>query len=297
MKNAGTYMISVMLSVLLVFAVIGSSAVVIADVCVNSESMKVLTEKNDEVEKVITELDRHYRDKAGETGVPSEVYMKYIGSEYIQNCINACIDELFLAVTHDKAVDISIPKNRGLENSITAFFSDYADSIDYPKDANFNKKLTETIDAAYRTIADYCDIYKAGAMSRHGLVHKVHTIYTHRKLITAAVLIFTAAVLLLLLAVNRDITLLFWYGVSALIAGALGIAPSAYLLATKYFDSFTIKQPQIFTAFTQSLYALTRYFLAASIIAAVFGAMLLVIYAIIRRSRNSIVALEDEEDE
>ena len=68
MKNAGTYMISVMLSVLLVFVVIGSSAVVIADVCVNSESMKVLTEKTEEKTPEDYERIATLRSKACQLG-------------------------------------------------------------------------------------------------------------------------------------------------------------------------------------------------------------------------------------
>ena len=288
MKSAASYIISVLLSVLLVFAVIGSEALIIADINITADKLISVTDKNDVSGKVLSDLEKHYKEKANITGVPADVYMTAIDEEYIQECINTEIEADIRALENDGTPDADIPENKKLEENIKEFFNDYAEATGYEIDDDFNEKLDNTIDKAYSDIASYCDVFKGSALAEHGVLSKLHVLYSHLGKLIIAGLVTVAVLMILLIAANRKFKLctLYWYGISAMIAGILGIVPTTYLIASRYYDSFTIKQPQIFTVFTQSLYGLTRYMLAVSIAAAVFGAALTVIYAVLPKKNS-----------
>jgi len=48
-----------------------------------------------------------------------------------------------------------------------------------------------------------------------------------------------------------------------------------------YFNAFSIKQPQIFTAYTGGMFKLTEAFMAASIAVCVAGIAMIVLYAVL----------------
>ena len=82
-------------------------------------------------------------------------------------------------------------------------------------------------------------------------------------------------------------TIFYWAGISAVIAGAIGMIPSIYLLSTKYFNAFSIKQPQIFAAFTGAMFKLTEAFMAASIAVCVAGIAMIVLYTVLIRQNTT----------
>ena len=104
-----------------------------------------------------------------------------------------------------------------------------------------------------------------------------------RPLLTFASAGGTALMILFLIFINRKEkkTVLYWSGISAAIAGAIGMVPSIYLLSTDYFNAFSIKQPQIFAAYTSAMFKLTEAFMAASIAVCAAGITMIVLYAVI----------------
>jgi len=59
-----------------------------------------------------------------------------------------------------------------------------------------------------------------------------------------------------------------------------------YLIRSQYFDAFTIKQPQVFTAFTSAMYSLTEYLLKAEIGVIAVGILLTFLYGIIKIKKS-----------
>ncbi|MGB4093162.1 MAG: hypothetical protein WBK46_14685, partial [Ruminococcus flavefaciens] len=55
---------------------------------------------------------------------------------------------------------------------------------------------------------------------------------------------------------------------------------SLILLVTKFYDSFSIKQPSVFTAYTSAMYKMTEAFMAVCIACVVIGIVLTVVYTI-----------------
>ena len=103
--------------------------------------------------------------------------------------------------------------------------------------------------------------------------------------ITVACFAVSLFLILLLLMINRRnlSVCLYWTGISSLIAGILGTLPSIYLLSSKYFDAFVIKQPQVFKSFTSAMYGLTKAFMSVHIAILLIGICFIVVYAVVNK--------------
>ena len=282
MKNAFSYVASIIISVLLVFCIIGLAGTGVAKYCATEQQFRSIASKHGLADKTYSELEKYFRERSYATGIPEEVYMDAIDTDYISGVIDQTIDNGFRRLNGgNSSIEL---KNEALEESLDKFFNDYADSINYQKDEKFEKKLTATKNSAYKVIGEYCDVYKFGALDSHGVLSKLSKIYTHIDLLmigaASAILILLVTLLMLNLSVKSET--LYWTGVSSLIAGIIGVAPCAYLLATDYFSSFSIKQAQIYTAYTETMKLLTNTFMYTSIGVASFGVLLVIIYAIIK---------------
>lgn len=283
MKKPVSYIPSLIVSVILVFTIIATSALLLMDINATPSKLKNLAQKNNIESKVYSELEKYFTDKYNSTGIPAEVYMAPIDQEYIRSFEEAIIDSAFEAVDGSGVMSAVRPQNKALENSIDTFFNDFADKNNYEKDENFDLKLSNTKDNAYLTISSFCDVYKFSAMSSKGILKKAARLYSNRLILTAAAIGFNIFLIVLLIIINRKkrMTAMYWCGISAMIAGIIGAVPSIYLIATRYYDSFSIKQAAVFTAFTSAMYKLTEAFAAIQIALIVLGLATAVIYGII----------------
>lgn len=288
MKKISTYLPSLIVAVLLVFTLIGSSGALLADINITAKKCISLAEKNQLENKIMSELEKNYKEKYNSTGIPADVYMSALSYEYIINFEKAYINSAFDALNFGSSLNVDYPENKDLEDSIDSFFSNYADQNDYEKDENYEIKLRSTKENAYKTIGTYCDVYKFSAMDAHGVLSRLSTLYRKRGVVTAVFILSDLILIAMLLIINRKrkTNVLYWTGISAIITGVLGAVPSIYLLAVKYFDSFSIKQPQIFTAFTSSMYKLTEAFMAVQISMVVIGISLTVVYGVVHDKRK-----------
>lgn len=283
MKNLKTYIPCLILSVLLVFMLLGGSALIIGKSFSRSDKLYELTEENQIVPKIQTELENYFSDKYNETGIPSEVYTGALTDEYIQLTVNNYIGAGINQMSPETTCGFDVPENKQLEENITEFFSSYADSVGYTKDNKYEEKLEATINSAYNVIGEYCDVYKFRTMDNEGILNKAAPIYHNLDKIILCTVGASLLLLILILLINiKSVsTVLYWTGISALVSGIIGILPCIYLNATNYFDSFVIKQPHIFTSFTSLMYGAVNAFMVNQIILAVSGAVLILLFVLI----------------
>lgn len=288
MKKISTYLPSLIISVLLVFVFIISSAAMLVDINISSEKLKGLVSKKELEPMIISEVEKYYADKYNTSGIPADVYTDAIDNEYIRSFEMAYIDSAFNALKGNGRMVMTPPSNKAIEENIEKFFNDFAEENNYEKDDKFEKKLQNTKDNAYAAIGSFCDVYKFSAMNDRGVLKKLALLYSNRIIATVALLGAALLLILLLIVVNhkKRITAMYWCGISAIIAGVMGGIPSIYLIATKYFDSFTIKQAPVFTAFTSVMYKLTEAFTAVMIAFIVIGITLSVIYGVTHEKKK-----------
>ena len=255
MKKISTYLPSLIISVLLVFLTLAGSAMLLVDINISAEKLKKLAQKNSLETNIYPEINKYYKDKYNTTGIPAEVYMNAVDEDYIRSYEESYIDSAFEALESGAKMSVVHPKNSKLEENIDNFFNNFAEENNYEKDDNFGLKLRNTKENAYTTIGSLCDVYKFSSMNQHGILSKLAKVYSHRIEATAAVL--GAIVLMIIL-----------------------------LIAVRYYDSFTIKQVPVFTAFTSLMYKYTEAFAAASIALAVVGISLMVIYGVAHEKKK-----------
>lgn len=284
MKSAGSYISSFIVSVLLVFAFIGSAGCIVADNFFTEKRLTELTEENEVSGLVYKELDKFFSEQYAVTGIPKNVYMDAVDEDYLKKLINEKIKYGFMHLGNSDYLSPEF-SNEKLETSITDFYKEYAKSINYEiKNENdpYYAKLKSAKEDAYKVIWQYCDVYKFTSLEEHGVLSKIHPIYSN--LTTMKILCIGASALLALILVvcnfKRTKDTLYWLGASAISAGVLGGIPCIYLINTDYFSAFTIKQAQIYTAYTSAMRTFTSNFLTVCCILAVSSVVLFVLYGI-----------------
>jgi len=289
MKKISTYIPSIIISVLLVFSLLGSAAAIMADIDLTADKTISFAEKKSVDERSLAAIEKFYKEKAPATGIPASVYTDNITIEYVREVMEVYIRETYSALEHNGRFAPEVPENPQLEAAIDKFFNDYADETGYKKDEKFEKKLDSTKKNAYKNIGACCDIFKVNSMNSHGLLRKLSRLYSKRYLFTGIACGASVFLILLLLVIHRKrrCEVFYWCGVSALIAGIVGLIPCVLLISEKYYDSFSIKQPQVFRAYTKSLYRLTENFMAVSIALTVIGLCMIVVYKVMGSAKRT----------
>ncbi|MBO5162968.1 MAG: hypothetical protein J6B75_00775 [Ruminococcus sp.] len=302
MKSAGSYISSFIASVLLIFALIGSVGCIAADSFLTQKRLTELTEEKEVSGLVYKELDKFFSEQYAVTGIPANIYMDALDDEYLQEIINEKIRFGFMRLGNSDYISPEF-SNEKLDTSITDFYKEYAQSINYEiKNENdpYYAKLKSAKENAHKVILQYCDVYKFSSLDEHGVLRKVSPIYSN--LTTMKIMCIGASAILALVLVvcnfKRTKDTLYWIGASALSAGVLGGVPCIYLINTDYFSAFTIKQSQIYTSYTSAMRTFTSSFLTACCILAASAVVLFILYGIFsalsRKSENKTSDVDTE---
>lgn len=291
MNDIKKYIPSLIFSIILVFALLGLALSLTAEKYANPKKLISISEQNDITSMVESELENYFKDKYNETGIPAEVYMNAITPEYIDANIKGIINSGFKVLEGEKNVVFSAEKSETLlEKNITDFFESYAEKNGYEKDADYEKKLTATIDSAYKTVREYCDIYKLVTINSEGILSKVGVIYRHLHMLTSFLAGACAIIAIIILFINfkKLACAVYWFGVSTLVSGVIGLIPCIILKASNYFDRFVIKQAHIFTSFTKLLYGSVNSFMVLQLILIAVSAVIFGSYVFFIRTKKSV---------
>ena len=286
MKSKGSYISSFIVTLLLVFSVLASVGCLTVKKFVTADNLIKLTEQKNLSSIVSKELEKYFTEKYADTGIPAEIYMNNISDEYLKMTISQKIYYGFAVLNgaNEKMYE-SIPANTDLEKSITEYYETYADETDYEiKDENdpYYQKLAKSKNDAFKVIEEYCDVYKLNALVNHGILKKVHPIYIKLPTLSIICLGASAFLALLLLVCNfkRIKDALYWIGTALLCSGVFGAVPCIYLLKTDYFSAFSIKQPQIYTAYTTSMEVFTENFMKNSVMLIAAAVLIYIVFSV-----------------
>ncbi len=302
MRNAVSYITSFIVTLLLVFAFIGSAGCITAENFATEESLISLTEDKKISLVAQKELNKYFTEQYAETGIPADVYTGCLTEEYLQSVIDNKISYGFLILNGGSSKEYKgIPANEEMEKSIDEFYASYAKSNDYKiKDENdpYYEKLANTKKKANQAIEQYCDVFKFNALVKHGVMGKVKPIFNALSTITIVCFGVAAFLILLLLLCNckRVKDSIYWIATASLSAGILGCIPCFYLLNTDFFASFAIKQAQIYTAYTSAMETVTYNFFTVCITFIAIAVVLYILYGILSHmTDNSRLATEKNE--
>jgi len=290
MKNAKTYIPCVLLAIILVFAVLGTGICIIADkIILNPDTCTSIIDEKELDSKVKSILDRTFKNKYNSTGIPAEVYTDVISEQWINDSLKTNIVSGFNYLNGSSDKFEMSPDFTSLDESITNFFSSYADENGYVKDSSYNDKLQKEINTAHSIIMNYTDIFKLNTLNEHGVLSQAKRYIGYLDKITyicIGVDIF-CIIFLLILCIKNIREIFYWVGSSLMISSVIGLIPCVYLTSTDYFNSFVIKQEQIFTAFTSYMYSIVDSVTALEISVLAVGFLMIVIYIIADRKKTS----------
>lgn len=282
MKNKKTYIPCVLISIILVFSMLGTAICVIADkVVLNENTCIKIIDKKDLTSKTRNYIEKTFKEKYNSTGIPPEVYMENISDEWLDGVIKNRISNAFLYVKNQSEYSKDIDFN-ALDAGIMKFFENYADENGYVKDSSYNDKLKKEIDTAHKIVNSSLDIFKTDTLYESGVFSQVrrYTGYLEKLNYLFIIADVVCIVILLLLCMKNIRDILYWSGISFIISGIIGLVPCVYITSSNYFDSFVIKQEQIFTAFTTFMYRITDSFTVFEMSVLAVGVLVIIVHSL-----------------
>ena len=239
---------------------------------------------------VYEQLSKYWQERSASTRIPADVYTSVVNREYLAYHIRLEIKNGF-AELKGAGKSENEYRNTNLDKSISDFYNAYAAENGFTDNEVLDKAIKDTQDSAYSVIQNNCDIYKFRTLSQHNILSKAAKVFNYRFKLLIAALTGTFLLILLLYLIDHKekSAVLYWCGCSGLIAGILGALPCLYLMFTDYFSSFSIKQAQVFKAYTGTMNMVTEAFLAVSVAVFTTGIALLIVYGVVT-SRDSSVS-------
>ncbi len=255
MKITEKYVFNLILSILLVLSVLGSSILMfVKGNLLSSEGFIKNCEDKNISEIVYDEIDDYFTKSADYSRIPADVYMSAISEEDIKKLIDAKTQGLFDYINGgnvktylDTEFDFS-----ALEASITSYFEDFAKENNVQVDDAYEVQLQNTIDTAISEINGFADVYMAKLIDSTGIAEKVRrnldliSIGMYGCIGLGAACIIT----LFIISVKRLANFFYWTSISGICAAVLGIIPTLYLKFSGITDKLVIRNKSVYVAFT-----------------------------------------------
>ncbi len=250
----GKYYIGrLLLTVLLCFCVAGYIGVSAAiNMAGNGDFYEEIIVEKKLPEKAYEALNKSFSEEYNLTLIPAETYMNVITPEWIETQMKRD-SAAFAEYVGKNAKSLAFARDyTALEESVTAFFHEYAESISYTPDEVFEEKLQETIQKAEKKIDDRIDAFYISKLVSSGNLSKIAPYLSLARTgvwVLAGVSIALAAVLVLLDR-KGGWRRLYFAGTGVFAGGALMTIPAVYILSSGMISSFAVKDPVLYPAVT-----------------------------------------------
>ncbi len=291
MKKPHIYLISVLLTVLLIFSLLVTGCLFLLRFkgLDTDTALRIAQEKN-LAEKVHISLTQKFTDLENATGIPLSVYENSITTEKCDTMINESIRNGF-GYLNGRNADVSVSFDYSvLETDMRAFLSAYAEEHGIEKDAGYELAVKHAMNAAKQQIEDSCDVYRFGTLYDAKALQKAQRILKWSGFLAVGAALITLLIALFLFMTNHAEGRhgFYWSGIGAIISGLLLLIPSLWLTKTHWFDRFAVKTDQVFAAVTGYLYTMTRAASVLAICEIAAGAVMIGLFVLLHlRSRKA----------
>ena len=289
MRSIKLYPVKIIFAFLFVFCLLGTELTLFAKyTALNSATFEKVVESEQLEEKTYTTLENYFQSRSNSTGIPASVYLDSINKNDLKQGTLTSVSNAFDYV-NQKSDDYQFTMDfTALENSITEFFSDYADKNNFEKDDIYQQKVDSTIQEAEKEILFMTDTFKFSTIYENGWLAKAKNYMSIFNKISMLLIIITIIIFILLFTFCwKQITeFLYWIGISGFISGLLLFLPCVYLKATDYVSGFVIKDQQIFSAVVGYLHILTNQAILLSAMTLLIGALFLIIFGFLQKRKQ-----------
>ena len=291
MKKPHIYLISVVLTVLLIFSLLVTGCLILIRFkgLDTDTALNIAKEKN-LAERVHISLTQRFTDLENATGIPPSVYENSITTEKCDAIIQETIRNGF-GYLNGRNADVSVsPDFSVLETDLRAFLSEYAEAHNVEKDAGYELAVKNATNAAKQEILDSCDVYRFGTMYEAKALQKAQRILKWTGFLAVGAGLITLLILLFLFMANHAEGRhgFYWGGIGVIISAILLLVPALWLSRTHWFDRFAVKTDQVFAAVTGYLYTMTDAATAFALCEIAAGAVMILLFVLMHlRSRKA----------
>ena len=290
MHKLRNYVLCIITTILLFFVLMAGQAVAFTKISVlKVDTYTDVIEKNDVTDKVYSQIESNYKSEVNATGIPENVYTDAFTKENARNIILDRVHNAFSYI-NGKSDNLEYSSNEldNLKSSVTKFLSDYADSINHPKDDAYNAKVDSVYSDAETYILDTADVYQFSKIEKAGYLSKMKKAVKYIDVALIASAGAAAFLILILIAANRKNikNCMYWLSISIGTSSILYLGACIYLKATDYFNSFAIKAPPIFSAMTGLFNKFTDQFIMVNSILLGLSLILTIAFIFGGRDKN-----------
>lgn len=285
MKRMEKYIPNLLLTMLLVFALIGLEGIVFAkNQLMRSEPYIEAVETNDVALKSMNAIEKYFKDSENYSGIPAEVYMSAITENDIKSMIEMKINNAFDYINgsasgyNEMQFDFS-----ELEKSISDYFAEFAEENNVEIDDAYNQQLQKTIDTAESEITNFTDVYMLKMIEKTGAFSKLNKLYGFVNPLIYITAGLAALCIIIILFLSRN-NFFYWLSSAFLCSSVLALIPCLYFKFSGYLDKLVIRNDYIYSAVTGMLNGTLNKYIALQAGIFVVGVILMAIYLILQKN-------------
>ena len=277
MKNKLTLVLRIIVCMLMVFSIIGTCGVVIADRVYTPEYLRSQVSRTDTYENAYNSLMKHFSDNYSISNIPIEVYESSFTSDWMKSAVDEKINSFF--EKREAEIDCS-----EAEKNITEYFESYAHEAHVIKDETYEKELDEAITYAEKTALEQADVYSLAVMERAGISAKVSACAALARKYMWVCIAAVAVLVVLLILLKRS---LYWIGTALFASGMIMTIPTVIVKAEGLINKFSLKDYTTYTLVTGTMDSLATVVMMIGIIMLAVGVVMIATHLIMQNKSKS----------
>ncbi len=280
MKITEKYVLNLILSIILIFSLLGGGAAVFAkQYLLSSDTFIAVSDKKEIPQKAYDEINDYFTKSEAYSGIPADVYMSAVTVDDLKLLIDDKIINLFDDICSIATDRVEIYDFAELEQNITDYFDEFAKENNVEVNDEYTAQLQKTIDTAKSEIMNITDIYMINLIDETGVISKVRNLYKYiDPVIYACIgLAILCVILIAVFSRKRVGNIFYWISTSVICMAVLGLIPTLYLKFSGITDRLIVRNECVYAAFIGLFADIISTLIFAEIIILALGAVLLII--------------------
>lgn len=276
MKSKIRAILSVLVCIILVFVIIGTTGMIMTDKIYTAQYFRDQADKTITYENAYNALIKEFSDNYSISNIPVEIYEKSFTKEWMRNAIDEKINSTF----EKREADIDCS---AVEKNITEYFEDYAHEVHVMKDETYDKKLAESIMYAEKTAMNAADVYSLDVMKRAGITAKVSSYVELARKYMYPCIGLAIILLIILMILRRPV---YWGGTALFASGVLMTVPTAVVLMNDMIQRFSLKNYMKYNLVTGVLETVTKNAMITGIVMLLIGLVMIIISIVYNHNKT-----------
>lgn len=273
MKSKIISLANIVVCILLVFVLIGTFGMFMADKIYTANYFIFQAIRTDTYESAYNSLMQDFSDSYDTTNIPIEVYEKAFTRDWMTNAIEETIHSTF----EDREANIDFAD---AEKTITEYFEEYARKSHVIKDDVYAQKLEESLSYAEKVAADKADVYSLNVLKQAGITDKISAHVDFARKYRNLILAISVILMIVLKFLKNPI---YWIGTSFFSSGMIMTIPTAIIKLSGSISKLSLKDGTAYTLITGILNSWTNTVLIAGVIMLLFGVVFIAVQLIAGR--------------